>query len=186
VLRIHGYTTPDAAPANIRDLAFTIAASAEGLFAPSARYQEHAIESCADGILRLGKGVELKCRDFRALGGCDAAVAFVLTIGDAVDRQVHEHAEAGDLVEALFLETAAWLAIEAATRDFVSSLRASLAGRGLGLTRRFAPGYSDWALGEQPRLFSLLDGAPLPVRLLDSGAMAPKMSRSGLYGLRRL
>jgi len=186
ILRVHGYKKPEATPATIRELAFTIANNTEGLFTPSVRHQEHAIESCSEGILRLANGVELRCGDFGALVDCTSAVAFVLTIGDGVDQKVHNHAAAGDVVEALFLETAAWLAIEAATRKFVLSLRDKATRRGLGLTRRFAPGYSDWALSEQRYLFSLLSGTQLPVQLLESGAMLPKMSRSGLYGLRRL
>ncbi len=56
----------------------------------------------------------------------------------------------------------------------------------LAPTRRLGPGYVDWPLEEQAALVALLDGAPLPVRLLDSCAMIPKKSRSGLYGLRPL
>ncbi len=62
---------------------------------------------------------------------------------------------------------------------------------GLRLTRRMGPGYSYkingdetmWSLEQQHQLFEVFDGEDLPVRLLESCAMMPKMSRSGLYGL---
>ncbi|MCL4768052.1 MAG: hypothetical protein KJZ80_17650 [Hyphomicrobiaceae bacterium] len=113
---------------------------------------------------------------------------FVLTLGSGIDTEVARYTNAGELLEALFLETAAWLAIEQATRALVISLRDGAAARGLALTRRFAPGYADWALIEQKLLFSYLGtkGKAFPVELLDSGAMVPNMSRTGMYGLRRL
>ena len=44
---------------------------------------------------------------------------------------------------------------------------------------------SEWPLEEQKSLFALFEGRAISVQLLDSCAMIPKMSRSGLYGVRR-
>jgi len=59
---------------------------------------------------------------------------------------------------------------------------------------RMAPGYSyrvenqeervSWDLLEQEKLFGLFGKADLPVELMDSGAMLPRMSRSGIFGVR--
>jgi hypothetical protein len=43
-----------------------------------------------------------------------------------------------------------------------------------------------WPLEEQPALFGLFGNAELPVSLMSSCAMSPKLSRSGLYGIRPL
>jgi len=61
---------------------------------------------------------------------------------------------------------------------------------------RMGPGYeyrlrnSDrrvrWELTEQAALFRLFRDAPLPITLMSSCAMQPKMSRSGIYGLTRV
>jgi hypothetical protein len=183
MLRIHGYADPDRVPGKIRDLAASIAARAELVCEPTAWYRELGIRSCGDAILTLDNGIVLRCRDFRRLAGCRSVITFVLTLGDAVDAEVQERSKAGIFIEALFLETAAWLAIEAATRALARFLGEGVARRGLRLTRRFAPGYADWALSEQIQLFSTFGEARLPVRLLESGIMVPKMSRSGMYGL---
>jgi hypothetical protein len=53
------------------------------------------------------------------------------------------------------------------------------------------PGYAyrvgslqvDWPLEDQRELFTLLEGGPLPVTLMSSCAMFPKLSRSGLFGV---
>jgi cobalamin-dependent methionine synthase I len=75
-------------------------------------------------------------------------------------------------------------------------------GRSLGtdelsLGPRLGPGYSYkrpgssdgarvmWPLEQQRELFALFAGSALPVELMESAAMRPKMSRSGLIGLHR-
>jgi cobalamin-dependent methionine synthase I len=55
-----------------------------------------------------------------------------------------------------------------------------------------SPGYSyqlksgpcEWSLDEQKALFDVFGEAKLPVKLMESCAMVPKMSRTGLYALR--
>ena len=93
---------------------------------------------------------------------------------------------------ALLLDTAGWLAIESVTRQFSERLKADCETVGLRLTRRMGPGYTyrvgremaPWGLEEQAGLFRVLGEEVSPVTVLESGAMLPKMSRSGLYGLR--
>ena len=92
----------------------------------------------------------------------------------------------------LVLETAGWLGIEQATKQLAIHLREIVSVDGHRLSRRMAPGYGykiggkkcEWLLEEQRVLFELFDQEELPVQLLSSCAMVPKMSRSGLYGLR--
>ena len=119
----------------------------------------------------------------KVLAGCCEAIAFVLTAGAAIDRESAALVAADDIFHALFLETAGWLVIEKATRAFAKHLSEDLGREGLSLTRRTGPGYADWPLTEQRDLFDLFADVDIPVRLLESSAMIPKMSRSGLYGV---
>ncbi len=186
ILRIHGYARPDEAPLGVREAAVQSASRIGAFCSPTVWYREVCVEQCSAGILTLDGGVILRCRDFAALAECQSVIVFVLTLGHALDREVRRHMQETELVEALFMETAAWLAVEQVTRAFVVSLRASLAQRGLVPTRRLAPGYADWPVGEQELLLSFLGAKKsggIPVDVLSSGAMVPKMSRSGLYGL---
>ena len=118
--------------------------------------------------------------------GCGEVMAFVLTLGPAFDAESERLTAADEIVEALFLEMAGWLAIEQATRALALHVSDQVRNQRLGLTRRLGPGYVDWPLDEQAGLFALLADVSLPVRLMDSCAMLPKKSRSGLYGLRPL
>ena len=110
----------------------------------------------------------------------------MLTLGEAIDTKVMALLESGEIVEALFLETAGWLGVEQATRALAGHLQQRANAGGLRLTRRLGPGHKEWDLEEQRILFGLFSDTDLPVRLLDSCAMLPKKSRSGLYGLRPL
>ena len=70
------------------------------------------------------------------------------------------------------------------SKAFATYLRDWAQEHGYKLTSRLSPGYGTWPLADQKPLFSLFDGLSVPIRLLESCVMTPKMSRSGLYGLR--
>ena len=142
------------------------------------------IAACDGGSLRLETGAVFHSTGFaKALGGCPEVVAFVLTLGPRLDDAVAELSPDDDLVTALFLEMAGWLAIERATKQLTEHLWSGARAEGLRLSRRLAPGYADWPLDGQAPLFDLFAETGLPVRLLESNAMTPKKSRSGLFGL---
>jgi hypothetical protein len=168
-------------------------AQAERLQQPEVGFRRLKIERCASGMLVLAQGSRFHCPAFdRLLAGSIEVVVFVMTMGRAIDREVLALAERGDLLEALMLETAAWAGIEELTRSFRAFLRREAAQRGLFVTRRMGPGYAyndgrggrcGWRLDEQRALFDAFgsDQERLPVQLLASSAMLPKMSRSGLF-----
>lgn len=192
ILRIQGYTDLGRVRPVIRKAAEAMAETAARLSDPVVAFRHVAIDRlAADGTLLLEGGARLHCPAFlRHLAGCSEVAPFVLTLGERLPLHVIELIDRGDLLEGLLLETAGWLAIEDATRQFKSRLREASLARGRRITSRMGPGYSykvgtqmsSWALEEQPALFALLAG-PLPVSLAASCAMTPKMSRSGLYGI---
>ena len=141
----------------------------------------------------LEGGERFECGAFgRFLVDCGSVVVFAMTAGAAIDRRIDELMAADDPVVALLLDTAGWLAVESVTRQFSERLKAECEQAGLRLTRRMGPGYTyrvgremaPWGLEEQAGLFRMLGEEVSPVTVLESGAMLPKMSRSGLYGLR--
>ncbi|MGI9388194.1 MAG: hypothetical protein ACR2OX_12265 [Methyloligellaceae bacterium] len=195
ILRVHKYTDPGKVRPVIREAAAVAVESAARLSLPDARYVVTPIKSLEDGVLTLDNGLQFNCPAFDDhLRGCTVLLAFVITIGpdldDTVISLVHDTFEP---LDALFLETAGWLTIEAATRQLVQNIKTELGATGWRLSLRLGPGYnypsSDgnarvvWDLTEQRTLFSLFDGQDLPIELMESGAMKPKMSRSGAFGM---
>ena len=192
MLRIQGYTAPHRVRRAVRVAAENAAANVERLLDAQVRFRRVDVEACSEGTLRLAGGEILHCAAFeRFLGECPRVVVFVLTAGARIDSELERLAEAERLLDMLFVETAGWLAVEAITRAFTDHLRAAAARQGLRITRRMGPGYTypskggdaEWPLAEQGKLFALLGSDDMPVTMLESSAMQPKMSRSGVIGL---
>jgi len=187
VLRVQGYRDLSAVRDDVRNIATTMTAKAPTLMAPTATFRRVSVESCEGASLRLSTGTSFKADVFgQVLRHCDYVLPFILTMGEALDDEVGKLLEKGEIVEALFLETAGWLGIEQSSRELAIYLQEQIKKDGLCLTRRLGPGYKEWNLLEQKSLFELFSDTKLPVRLLESCAMFPKKSRSGLYGLRPL
>lgn len=191
LLRLQGYRDMARVRPRVREIATRMAALAGTLVAPETTYRRVRIGSCTPAALVLETGAETATTfhgtEFaKVLGRCREVVVFVLTLGAGLDAETERFTANEEIVEALFLEMAGWIAVERVTRNFAGHLASLVRDENLAPTRRLGPGYVDWPLEEQAALFGLLDGAPLPVRLLDSCAMIPKKSRSGLYGLRPL
>lgn len=186
LLRMQGYRDLSRVRPRVRDIAAKAAALAQSVAAPEAYYRRIMIETCTPETLQLEGTTFHSARFAKVFAGCDEVMAFVLTLGPAFDAESERLTAAEEIVEALFLEMAGWLAVEQATKALALHVSDQVRNQRLGLTRRLGPGYVDWPLEEQAGLFALLETAPLPVRLLESCAMLPKKSRSGLYGLRPL
>ena len=192
MLRIQGYSNVSSVRPAIQRAAEAMAQLAIRLSEPEVAYRSAAVRGIDGGVLEIDSGFRFRCKAFdRTLKGCTEVTLFVLTVGKLLDDHVIKLIEAGDLLEALLLETAGWLCIEDATRQFKTRLRDESLARGCRITSRLGPGYSYrigdetcmWGLEEQATLFAAFRGAELPVSLMASAAMQPKMSRSGLFGV---
>lgn len=184
LLKIHGYREPARAPAMVTAAAHRMIRCAQTLSEPMVRYRTVSMSRLQGGGLLLNGSVVYPGADAeRALSASVAAVIVVLTLGARLDEEAARLRSRGDMLEALFLETAGWLGIESVTRSYRRWFRSRVAGDGYTLTRRVAPGYGTWPLAGQRTLFAAFGDAGFPVRLMDSCAMIPKMSRSGIFGL---
>jgi hypothetical protein len=192
MLRIMGYREGAAVRPAVRRMTAAMAELAASAIAPVVRDCQAAIARCDENGLLLSGGIAFRGPVFaKYLAGCDTAVAFILTLGGRFDSTEKNLVAGNNLLEAVLLNAAGWVAVEEATRLYAEALASRIKPHGLALTRRLAPGYSfrvggekvEWSLEDQKQLFGLFADAELPVRLLESCAMTPKMSRTGFYGL---
>ena len=193
ILRIQGYRDMDRVRRPIRRAADKAAAIAREIAEGEVGFRRVAIAACHGSSLELEGGERFECAAFeRFLAECESVIVFAMTAGSAIDVRIDELMADDDPVVALLLDTAGWLAIESITRQFSERLKVDCGPAGLRLSRRMGPGYTyrmgremtPWGLEEQEGLFRVLGADASPVAVLPSGAMLPKMSRSGLYGLR--
>jgi len=192
LLRMQGYRHPERVRRAIRKAATAAARLAEELVEPEVHYQLFDIRHCEGELLELENGSTFHCVAFeKYLSDCRRIVAFIQTLGQPFDDRITQMLEADDLLGVLFLDNAGWLAIEATSKNFVQYLKSTVRPPHHRLTRRLGPGYSyrsnkvvsQWELSEQATLFELFKDQSIPITMLDSCAMMPRMSRSGIYGL---
>lgn len=192
VLRVQGYDNPACVRPAIRAAVESATVLARRASTPTVWSRRVTVANLAGDRLSLEGGVTLSSPAFtKYFAGCSEAVAFVMTLGGAFDS-IRQNLDADRLLELVLLDAAGWIAIEEITQAFTRHMDGKARAEGMRVTRRLAPGYSfrigaakvDWKLEDQRQLFALFAGADLPVRLLESCAMVPRMSRSGLFGLR--
>lgn len=191
ILRIQGYRDLEKVRPAIKRAAAASARETEELIRPRAYYRILNVSICKDSILELDDGTAFENEAFqRFLKNAKHVSAFILTMGHALDQAVIDYMSDDQLLNALFLETAGWLGIEAATRKLSMHLRSRARERGHRLSPRLGPGYNYkldgrsvlWPLNQQQTLFKIFANDPIDVELLESCAMLPKISRSGIFG----
>lgn len=192
ILRIQGYRDIGRVRPAIKRAAAAAARETEALIRPHVYYRTLNVRYCQGKTLELEDGTVFENEAFeRFLKEARRIVVFILTMGHALDKAVVDYITEDQLLNALFLETAGWLGIEAATRTLSIQLRKSARELGHRLSPRLGPGYSYkldgrsvlWPLEQQQTLFRLFANHPIDIQLLESCAMLPKISRSGIFGV---
>jgi hypothetical protein len=186
VLRLARYRRREDAPTAVWDVTRAMTARAGELVRPAARLRlVRVAHVSADGAVVAGATFSGHAIG-RHLSGARQAVAFVLTLGPALEAEVVALGERHDLLEAYLLDLAGWAGIEVAARALRRDLVAAVPRA--HVSHRLGPGHRDWPLGEQRDLLALLEGAgalePAAVRPSEHGVLIPFKSISGLFALR--
>jgi len=185
VLRAH---YPDLAPvaAEVHATAAAMAAHALEIARPVGWLRQVAVRAVDGTRIELEGDAVLNSATLATLLRESSAVQlFVVTLGPQLDARVHELFEAMDGLEGLFLDTAGWVVVQSALSAVRKRCAAKARSEGYRLTRRIGPGYLDWPLEEQAIVFRALTGgdALTPMEVLESGAILPEKTLTGLFGL---
>ena len=197
LLRIHGYREDHNIKPIIEDAAFrainrlNVNCAAQGVFC----LQE--IQDLEADKLVLVSGIEFKCPVFDCmLAESTHIISFVITLGNEIDKKIASYSkDLNEPLASLFLETASRLCLEQVLRTVRSKLIKYASINDMRLGNRLAPGYSYklrksnkkamWRLEEQRKLFDTFQDFDLPVKLMESFTIFPRMSRSGIFGLQK-
>jgi len=179
---------PDLAPvaAEVRATAAAMAVHALEMARPVGWLRQVAIRAVDSTRVELEGDAVLNSATLATLLRESSAVQlFVVTLGPQIDARVHQLFEAMDGLEGLFLDTAGWVVVQSALSAVRKRCAAKARGEGYRLTRRIGPGYLDWPLEEQAIVFRALAGgdALAPIEVLESGAILPEKTLTGLFGL---
>jgi hypothetical protein len=107
---------------------------------------------------------------------------FVVTVGEEISHLAESFAKNGDAFSAWVIDAAGSWAAEGAADSLMLRIRRHLQD-GEELTLRYSPGYCGMELGQQRKLFQLVQGGSVGVTLMPSMLMHPLKSISGLVGL---
>lgn len=110
-------------------------------------------------------------------------VFFVATVGEAIDREIEALMGAGRLADAYVLDALGSGAVEWVADRFQDAIEEKYEATGLRPGLRFSPGYCDWPLVEQNKVFTLLETEKVGVELGETCLMAPRKSISAVFGL---
>jgi hypothetical protein len=129
-----------------------------------------------------GKNFEVNKRIGVFLRDLDKIAVFLCTAGEGLSswsaREMQENILKGYIIDILGSEI-----VEAAMDKIQKQLSSEIEDSGLKITNRYSPGYCNWHLSEQHKLFSLVPDNFCGVQLTDSALMQPIKSISGIIGI---
>lgn len=112
----------------------------------------------------------------------DVAV-FALTIGPEIEALARQLTNEGAGVDAFVVDAIGTCAVQKLVVYLQKRVAAWAVGQGLGVSKRFCPGYCDWSVAEQKGLFELLQDEVPGITLTEHCLMLPHKSMSGLIGI---
>lgn len=108
---------------------------------------------------------------------------FLCSAGEKISERTQGLMKKGDLILGYALDILANAVVETAMDRIQESLRTSMEEKGLKITNRYSPGYCDWNISEQKKLFKIFPENYLGISLTESSLMIPIKSVSGVIGI---
>ena len=120
----------------------------------------------------------------RQLKGSEAFVLFAATAGQEFEEWMEKVKCCDDIVLQFIADSLGSCLAEKVADYMEKYLATEIASEGLKHTNRFSPGYCDWHVFEQQKLFSFFPTpSPCGIQLTDSSLMIPIKSVSGIIGI---
>ncbi len=113
----------------------------------------------------------------------ESLAVFLCTAGEEPGEISRRAMKEGDLLKGYTYDIIGSEIVEAAADLMQEALKNTIELEGKKITNRYSPGYCDWSVAEQHKLFSLMPGNFCGIRLTDSALMDPVKSVSGFIGI---
>jgi hypothetical protein len=133
----------------------------------------------------LGKPVyfEVKSIVYQQLKRAEKLIVFLCTAGPALEQWSKKLMEEGDQVAGYVVDVIGSEVVEAAMESIQDEFEKDFEKQGLKITNSYGPGYCNWHVSEQKKLFQLLPKNFCGVQLLPSSLMQPSKTISGFIGV---
>ncbi len=120
---------------------------------------------------------------YSQLIGSDSIAVFLCTAGPDISLKSRQAMETGDILTGYIYDIIGSQIVDAAANLMHKELEVSMSAAGKKITNRYNPGYCDWKVDEQQKLFRLMPDNHCGIRLNSSALMVPEKSVSGFIGL---
>ncbi len=125
----------------------------------------------------VGKAV---CKELK---GTERATFYVCTAGKTISEESSRLLYGEDPILGYILDIMGSMITEAACDLLQSHLKKEVESTNEQLTNRYSPGYCQWPVADQHKLFSLFPENVCGISLSDSALMSPLKSVSGIIGI---
>jgi hypothetical protein len=183
VLRMMGWGQDRPVPDRFRALASDLLVDTRDSIRPRGVYTICPVERMTSHELALLGQQSIYGPIAQFIRPAKRVAVFVVTVGDELERIADQRLQGGKLLEGYTLNAIGSAAADAAADALAEYLRRNEASADEGVTLPFSPGYCGMPLDQQRILFSIVDAAPIGVRLSESMIMHPVKSVSGLIGI---
>ncbi len=119
----------------------------------------------------------------RHLKGGTGIAAFVATLGAAFETWSKHFFDERDPYQGYLSDAIGSVLVESAVDWLEQRLKHEIGGQGMKCSNRLSPGYCNWSVDEQHKLFGLMPERFCGVTLTDSALMIPTKSVSGVIGI---
>jgi hypothetical protein len=171
-------------PKSIRKKVRTARQKLNKLIKPSLHYRIVKPSVMDNDVVQLDETVEFTSTQLaKTLKNAEEIVCFVGTIGTGVENEINRLLDKQKLAEAYILDAMASVAVENMIDRFQNLMEKRFGAEERAVTLRFSPGYCDWPVTQQKKLFNIFNPKQLNVELLDSCLMKPRKSVSGVFGI---
>jgi hypothetical protein len=113
----------------------------------------------------------------------ESIAVFLCTAGEEIGIRSRNAMKNGDLLTGYIYDVIGSEIVEAAADLMQDSIHNAMASVGKKITNRYSPGYCDWDVAEQHKLFQLMPDNYCGIKLNDSALMNPEKSISGFIGI---
>jgi hypothetical protein len=156
----------------------------KSLIKPSVLYTEKPIRNAGNGRLMLEDGVSFDGSKLSgAMRKCESTTVFLVTVGNELDKKINDFTRKKRFTKAYIYDAIGSVAAEETVEKFQNMYDSRVKEIGKATTLRFSPGYCDWPLEEQKKLFRVIDSNTIGVELKPSCLMSPRKSISGIFGV---
>ncbi len=108
---------------------------------------------------------------------------FLVTAGPEPEKLARKLLDEGNYLEGYIVDLVASSIVESAADYLEEQVRIMAKEQGMQISKRYSPGYCDWNVAEQEKLFRLFPAKCCGISLSESSLMNPVKSASGIIGL---